>query len=105
MKTIYKAGNITEAHIVAGMLEARGIQNHVGGHYLQGGAGEIGSIDLARVFVADEDYEAALSVITEYEASQPTYDPEDTPSASGVCFAKPVLFWGFIILLILLFLW
>ncbi|MEZ5449562.1 MAG: DUF2007 domain-containing protein [Thiolinea sp.] len=66
-ETIYRAANITEAHLVAGMLEAQGIAAHVGGHYLQGGVGEIATMDFARVWVADEDYEAARPLIAEYK--------------------------------------
>jgi len=35
MKIIYKARDIIEAHIVSGMLNANGIETHVGGYYLQ----------------------------------------------------------------------
>ncbi len=100
MKTIYRAGSITEAHIVAGMLEAQGIDNHVGGHYLQGAVGEVAPLDFARVLVADEDYEAALPLIAAYENSQPSYTEEqDKPSNSNGLFSKKALFWGVIALL------
>ena len=51
MKRIYKALNITEAHIVAGMLEAHGIEVFVGGSFLQGGVGELAPLDIANVQV------------------------------------------------------
>ena len=100
MKIIYRAGNITEAHIVAGMLESHGIESHVGGHYLQGGVGEMAPMDFSSVQVADEDYENALPLIAGYEESKPVYDAEDEPSetTSGL-FTKPVLFWIAVILL------
>jgi len=41
MKLIYKAGDITEAHIVKGLLESNGIPAHVGGFYLQGAIGDL----------------------------------------------------------------
>ncbi|MCB1738320.1 MAG: DUF2007 domain-containing protein [Gammaproteobacteria bacterium] len=67
MKLVYSAQDITEAHIVAGMLEAQGLGTHVGGHYLQGGVGELASFDFARVYVEDEDVPAAMAAIREYE--------------------------------------
>jgi len=67
MKLIYKAINITEAHIVSGMLEANDIDAHVGGYYLQGGVGDLAAMDFATVSVADEDVDAALEIIAGYE--------------------------------------
>jgi len=69
MRIIYRANNIVEAHIVAGMLEATGIRAFVGGHYLQGGVGELAPQGFANVFVEDEDVEAALKRVQEYEGN------------------------------------
>jgi hypothetical protein len=55
MQIVYKAQDISEAHIVAGMLQANGIEAHVGGYYLQGAIGDIGTLNLANVHVSDED--------------------------------------------------
>ncbi|MGB0712910.1 MAG: DUF2007 domain-containing protein [Gammaproteobacteria bacterium] len=66
MREVYRAANITEAHIVAGMLRAREIEAHVAGHYLQGGVGELAPTDLARVLVADDRYEAARAHVRDY---------------------------------------
>ncbi|HAV75683.1 MAG TPA: hypothetical protein DCX50_11995, partial [Limnobacter sp.] len=41
MEIVYKAGNIIEAHIVAGMLNACEIPTYVGGHFLQGAVGDL----------------------------------------------------------------
>lgn len=71
MKIVYKARDITEAHIVSGMLQANGIEAHVGGHYLQGGIGDLAALDFANVQVADEDIDRARSLIAEYEKSCP----------------------------------
>lgn len=106
MKTIYKAGNITEAHIVSGMLSAHGIENHVGGHHLQGGVGEMATMDFARVWVEDEDYEAALPIIAEYEQAEPETDSADDankePAVMGT-FTPPVLMGISLCLLIIWF--
>ncbi len=70
MKIIYNARDIIEAHIVSGMLNANGIETHVGGYYLQGGVGDVAVFDFANVQVADEDVELALPLVAEYEAVQ-----------------------------------
>lgn len=67
MKLVYSASDIIEANIVAGMLQANGIESYVGGYYLQGGIGELAVRDFANVQVADEDVELAKSLIEEYE--------------------------------------
>jgi len=71
VKLIYKADNIAEAHIVAGMLKSQGIEAHVGGHYLQGGVGELTTMGFANIHVDDADVEAAKSIISNYENRQP----------------------------------
>jgi hypothetical protein len=85
VQTIYKAANITEAHIVRGMLNARGIDAEVSGHYLQGGVGELATMDFAQVLVEEEDIALARNVINEYEANtheqtETAYSPLSTRS-------------------------
>ena len=70
MKIIYKSSDITEAHIVQGMLDAHGIEAFVGGHYLQGGVGELLATDYASIYVADHDVSAAMEIIMEYENNE-----------------------------------
>lgn len=67
MKLIFRASNILEAHIVAGLLDTHGIKAHVAGHYLQGAVGDLPASDFAHVFVNDEDVEAAENLIIDYE--------------------------------------
>lgn len=69
MKLIFKARDITEAHIIAGLLKSNGIDAHVGGHYLQGGVGELAATEFATINVADENADSAISIIDEYEKS------------------------------------
>lgn len=69
MKIVYKSSNISEAHILHGMLSANGIESHVGGHYLQGGIGELLATDYAIIYVADSDVPSAKSIIAEYEGT------------------------------------
>lgn len=69
MQIVYRSRDIAEAHIVAGMLQADAMDAFVGGHYLQGGIGELGVSDFAVVWVQDKDYDAARLRLQEYEAS------------------------------------
>jgi len=75
MKIVYRAADITEAEIVKGMLVANGIDAHVSGYYLQGGIGEVGAIDLAKVHVSDEEYDRARELVAEYEGGRDTQKP------------------------------
>lgn len=72
MKIVYRAANIIEAHIVAGMLTANGIDAYVGGHYLQGAVGDLPPAGFATVSVADDDVDAATLVIAEYDQGAET---------------------------------
>jgi hypothetical protein len=51
------------------MLEAHGIAAYVGGHYLQGGIGELAVQGFASVLVADEHAASAREVIKAYESA------------------------------------
>lgn len=84
MKDIYRARDITEAHIVAGMLRSRGIEANVAGFFLQGGVGELASQDFARVQVEDADEAAARAVIGEYESAPRADTESDVESANGM---------------------
>lgn len=87
MKIAYRAHDIIEAHIVAGMLRAQGLDCHVGGHYLQGAVGDMAPLDFATVLVSDEDAAAAALGIADYEANcSPASVPlAPLPDASGSC--------------------
>lgn len=82
MKIIYKSRDITEAHIVSGMLQANGIKAYVGGHYLQGGVGDLAAMDFANVQVADDDVSPARLIIAEYD-NAPT-ETETMTEVEGV---------------------
>jgi len=69
MKIVYHAGNIAEAHIVGGLLESNGIAVHIGGHYLQGGIGELPAMDTATIQVEEQDLDHARELIQAYEAN------------------------------------
>ena len=68
MELVFRAGNILEAHIVAGLLESHGIDTYVGGHFLQGAVGDLPAADFAHVFVDESDREQAERLISDYES-------------------------------------
>ena len=90
MKLVYKAGDITEAHIVKGLLESNDIEAYVGGFYLQGGIGEIAVSDFANVQVADENYIRAREIINEYEGTNPR--PSSEPKIRKLTFTSRLVF-------------
>lgn len=71
MKLVYKAKDIIEAHIISGLLESSNIESHVGGHYLQGGVGDLAASDFATISVADNDVNEAILIIKGYENNHP----------------------------------
>lgn len=84
MIIVYKAGDITEAHIISGLLNANNIETHVGGYYLQGGIGDLAAMNFVNVQVDDKDVPLANDIITEYENNN-TNQVEISPAT------KPVL--------------
>ncbi|MEX0739078.1 MAG: DUF2007 domain-containing protein [Pseudohongiella sp.] len=82
MKIVYRANDIIEAHIVAGMLRANDIEPHVGGHYLQGAVGDLAMDGFANVLVAEDDYDAAIQLVREYDASAAQNDGKEEDSAA-----------------------
>ncbi|MCX4187298.1 DUF2007 domain-containing protein [Methylophaga sp. OBS4] len=67
MQLVFRASNILEAHIVAGLLNSRDIETHVSGFYLQGAVGDLPATDFAHVFVNDDDVDKAEKIIEDYE--------------------------------------
>lgn len=100
MKLIYKARDITEAHIISGLLKSYGIEAHVGGHYLQGGVGDLAAMDFATISVADDDTDIATSIIADYEKNT---NSDTTKYINKSTFAVPliVLVLSVIIMLLL----
>ena len=67
MKKIYSATDLTDAHIIKGLLESHGITAQVNGGFLSGGIGELPPLDLVTVSVEDGQLEEAQRVLKEYE--------------------------------------
>ena len=82
MKKIHSANNITEAHIIKGLLESNGIEAYVGGHYLQGGIGELPASDTASIHVYDEQVEEAKKIIHQYENNTYNSDNDFNPESN-----------------------
>ena len=88
MKLAYKAANVAEAEIVKGMLEANGLEAHVGGYYLQGGVGEMATMDFANVHVQDKDLAKARDLIQEYEGDTGEQAPPTPREVKTATFAS-----------------
>lgn len=67
MHLVFRASNILEAQIVAGMLKSHDIDCHVSGYFLQGAIGELPASDFAHVFVNEVDRARAEQLISLYE--------------------------------------
>ena len=105
MKTIYRAADILEAHIVCGMLNAEGIEAEVAGFYQQGAVGQLAPQDFARVMLVDEsDAERAERVIAEYEAREPEPVPEERRPEEGDGGSARLAGWLLVVALVLLLL-
>lgn len=90
MKTVYRAENIIDAHLVKNALEQNGIRAFVMGEFLAGGIGELPARDLIKVQVAESDFEVADPIAREIETAMATpladdeaEDGESTDSGIG----------------------
>lgn len=71
MRAIYEPVHSIEANLIVGLLQQFGIEAHIAGEYLQGGAGELPAFGLIRVMVADGDAETARQLIEEWNSAEP----------------------------------
>lgn len=83
MKIAYHANTIMDAHIVAGMLHVCGVVCYVSGHYLQGAIGDLSPMGFAKVMVNDNDMDAALAIIHEYEYTECVADVDSEYAYPG----------------------
>lgn len=67
MRKLYVAKDLMDAHLMAGLLEANGIQAYVGNELLQGVRPEVGmdAGSSPTVFVRDEDHARAKQLLGE----------------------------------------
>lgn len=71
MKVVFSATHSLEAHMVKNLLEIERINAFILGEHLQGGAGDLQTIDLVKISVHDEDFAKARQIIEIWEAEQP----------------------------------
>ena len=71
MRLIYEPSNSIEAHMVLNLLEQAGLSGRIDGEFLQGGVGDLQAIGLIRVMIEEADYEAATSIIEQWDKHQP----------------------------------
>lgn len=101
MKLIFEANDISEAHIVAGMLENAGLQTEVNGFFLQGAVGELPASDFVKVYLLDEaDFEQAQQLIAEYLNNQVEHDC--AIQSSGSMMSKAIMTLGILAVVLLL---
>jgi hypothetical protein len=102
MKSVYEASSGLDAHMVLNLLEQHGIAGRIEGEYLQGGIGELSAMGFVHVLVDEENYAAAMQIISEWEAIQPPDEkpkPETSTSIalrifiSGVFVGAVIMYW------------
>lgn len=73
MKKVYMAMNPTDAHLLKGLLESKGIEAVVQGEFLWSTRGEvpITTETAPSVWVIDDaDYEKAMEIVKEFQSSE-----------------------------------
>jgi hypothetical protein len=88
MIIIYHPKDIIEAQLIADQLKAGGINSHIGGQYLQGGIGELATMDFLTLQVEEEDRGPAMTVLKKYQSAQKQHinfsnNPETSEHATG----------------------
>jgi len=71
MRAIYEPAHSIETNLIVGLLQQFGIEAHIAGEYLQGGAGELPAFGLMRVMVEDRDADNARQLIDEWNSAEP----------------------------------
>jgi len=71
MQIVYRAANLSDAHLIRQLMEAEGIPAFVQGEYLQGAVGELPANTEVLVRVPDEHVDAARAVVDDWENSEP----------------------------------
>lgn len=84
MRTVYRAENLVDAHLVKDALENAEIPAFIAGEYLTGGVGQLPAMDYLAVMVPDSAVPTAESVVREveaqlFEARAAIRDADDTP--------------------------
>ena len=68
MRTVYRAENLFDAHLVKDALEAVDIPAFIAGEYLTGGIGQLPAMDYIAVMVPESSLAIARGIVGEVEA-------------------------------------
>ena len=79
MQRIYEPANLMEGEMLKGMLASEGIEAHLIGRDLVGGAGELPIFGLLGLSADNDQAEYARELITAYNAALPL--PDDEPES------------------------
>jgi len=77
MQIVYRAANLSDAHLVRQLMEAEGIPAFVQGEFLQGAVGELPANTEVLVHVPDAHVAAARLVVDDWESSEPVGFEDD----------------------------
>lgn len=84
MQIVYRAANLSDAHLIRQLMEAEGIPAFVQGEFLQGAVGELPANTEVLVHVPDAHVAAARLVVDDWESSDPVgFDDEDFDAADA----------------------
>ena len=70
MKSVYRAQNSLDAHLVKGLLQNHGIDATVLGDFLQGAIGELPAFGMVEVRVPPADEAEARAIIKAFETDE-----------------------------------
>lgn len=84
MRTVYRAENLVDAHLVKDALENAEIPAFIAGEYLTGGVGQLPALDYLAVMVPDSAVPMAEDVVRGveaqlFEARAAIQDADDAP--------------------------
>ncbi|MCO7572223.1 DUF2007 domain-containing protein [Pseudomonas sp. 3MA1] len=86
MQRIYEPENLMEGELLQGMLASEGIESHLQGRDLLGGAGELPLFGLLGLSVHDHQAQQARALIAAYNAALPLpFDEPDNFAGVLVC--------------------
>lgn len=78
MQIVYRAANLSDAHLLRQLMETEGIPAFVQGEFLQGAVGELPANTEVLVRVPDAHVAAARAIIDDWESSEPVgFEDED----------------------------
>jgi hypothetical protein len=83
MRIVYHAEHSIDAHLVRHRLAEAEIEVHITGEHLAGALGELPASGLIRLWVADDDFEAAMAVLKELQNERSAASASDESSSDG----------------------